>query len=660
MKRRLRYLVERVVTRPGMLMLLFAVACVIFIAVVAAFTYFLTPADARDVAQIVWQSMRHVIDPGATEEDDEYGWPYRLVMLSTAIGGIFVIGAVVTVLTSALYNRIEAVRRGRTPVTFSGHTVVLGWSSQIYTILDEIARAPGRRPRVVILANEMSKEDMEDAVRRRPRRERGPKDGKIRNVKVVCRHGDPTKIEDLEIANIARAEEILVPRPLGRHPDIRVLMTLLALSHWPWPEGERRPVAAVISSDANYEAAKRALHRWPADRCHVANAGELTARLIVQSRRYPGLTVVCSELVSFVGAEIYPANPLRREMTYGEALLWFESSLIGFREAGAEQPTINPPPTTPIPPDATPLVVAADAAGVQLLKRPAAVQADLIVPAPPPRPPRVEKTLILGWNERIAAIVQVLDGYVATGSELVIIGKGYNPAVLPKTRHLREPDGFDADPTDPGILVPADPEEEYERSVPDPEAHGLIPVDPTKFDSVIVLAGDEDDAHVDAKALTTLLLLQAIKDERRASFSIICELEEEASRHLAWGIQADDLVLGQQVVSTLAVHYAKNPGRLEMITVVEEWLDARDTDLYFEPAGDYVRLGVPVTWATVVAAASRRHQTAIGYVVHAQRLSEKDGYGVYLNPAKSSQRTYQDGDQIVVIATRPEPEAASA
>ncbi len=64
MKRRLRYLVERVVTRPGMLMLLFAVACVIFIAVVAAFTYFLTPADARDVAQIVWQSMRHVIDPG--------------------------------------------------------------------------------------------------------------------------------------------------------------------------------------------------------------------------------------------------------------------------------------------------------------------------------------------------------------------------------------------------------------------------------------------------------------------------------------------------------------------------------------------------------------------------------------------------------------------
>ena len=186
----------------------------------------------------------------------------------------------------------------------------------------------------------------------------------------------------------------------------------------------------------------------------------------------------------------------------------------------------------------------------------------------------------------------------------------------------------------------------------DPEERDLIPVDPRNYDSVIVLAGDEVDGHVDAKALTTLLLLQAIKDERGGEFSVICELEEEASRRLAWGIRADDLVLGQQVVSTLAVHYAKNPGRLEMITVVEEWLDARDTDLYFEPAGDYVQLDVPVSWVTVVAAAARRRQTAIGYVVHDQRFDEKRGYGVYLNPAKSSVTAYRERDQIGVSQLR--------
>ncbi|MBX6748146.1 MAG: hypothetical protein IRY85_00495 [Micromonosporaceae bacterium] len=652
MKRRVRYLVERVVTRPGMLMLSFAMACLFFIAVVAALTYVLTPADARDTAQIVWQSMRHVIDPGATEDDTERTWPYRLVMLLTAVGGIFVIGAVVAVLTSALYNRIELVRRGRTPVAVSGHTVVLGWSSQIYTILDEIARAPGRRPRVVILADELSKEEMEDAIRRRPQRQRGPKAGKLRKVTVVCRHGDPTKMEDLEIANVGAAEEILVPRPLGRNPDIRVLMTLLALSHRPWP-GERRPVAAVISSKANYEAAKRALDRWPVDRCHVANAGDLTARLIVQSRRYPGLTVACSELVSFEGSEIYRATPVPHRMTYGEALLRCESSLIGFSRPGVAKPIINPPPDTPVEPTDTPLVVAVDSGHVRFRNN-SPVQRDLMVEPPPPRPPRVEKTLILGWNDRIATIVQVLDGYVGPGSTVVIIGQGYDRAMLPKTKNIDEPRGYDADPTEPGILVAAHREEEYERSAADPETQGLIPVDPTTFDSVIVLAGDEDDSHVDAKALTTLLLLQAIKEERQARFSVICELEEEASRRLARGIQVDDLVLGQQVVSTLAVHYAKNPGRLEMITVVEEWLDARDTDLYFEPAADYVRLGVPVTWATVVAAAARRQHTAIGYVVHDQRLSEKDGYGVHLNPAKSVRVTYQERDQIIVIANRPD------
>jgi Trk K+ transport system NAD-binding subunit len=658
-KRRLRYLLERVVTRPGMLMLVFAVACLFFIAVVAALTYALTPADARDVAQIVWRSMRHVIDPGATEDDEDYDWPYRLVMLLTAIGGIFVIGAVVTVLTSALYNRIELVRRGRTPVSLSGHTVVLGWSSQIYTILDELARAPGRRPRVVILADDLSKEEMEDAIRRRPQRKPGPKDGKIKKVRVICRHGDPTKIEDLDIAGVDTAEEILVPRPLGPDPDIRVLMTLLALSHRPWAT-QRRPVAAVISSTANYEAARRALQGWPADRCHVANAEELTARLIVQSRRHPGLTVVCSELVSFAGAEIYPAPKLRQPMTYEEALLRFESSLVGFRRPGDPKPTINPPPDTMMQPGDVPLVVAADATDVRIIGAPPVPQWDRMVEPPPSRPPRAEKTLILGWNDRIPTIIQVLDGYVGPGSELVIIGPGYNKSELPATTNLQTLRGYDADPTDAGVLLAAHEEEDYERPAADPEAQGLIPVDPRQYDSVIVLAGEEVDNHVDAKALTTLLLLQAIKDERGGEFSVICELEEEASRRLAWGIRADDLVLGQQVVSTLAVHYAKNPGRLDMITVVEEWLDFQHSDLYLEPASDYVQVGAPVTWATVVAAAARRRQTAIGYIVYAERFAEEKGYGVYLNPAKSSLRTYHEHDQIVVIANRSDRDGGSA
>ena len=56
--------------------------------------------------------------------------------------------------------------------------------------------------------------------------------------------------------------------PLGENPDIRVLMTLLALNHRDWPDpDDRPPVAAVISSAANVRAARLALtpsgHRFP-------------------------------------------------------------------------------------------------------------------------------------------------------------------------------------------------------------------------------------------------------------------------------------------------------------------------------------------------------------------------------------------------------------
>jgi hypothetical protein len=620
---------------------------------VTGLTRLLTPADSTgDVLRAMWESVRNTIDPGAVGENDGRSWTYRLIMLITTIAGIFAIGAVVAVLSSALYRRIEVVRQGRTPVVMSGHMVVLGWSNQLYTILDEVARGPDRRPYVVILSAELSKEDMEDAVRRRPKRRRTARDGALRRVRVVCRHGDPTSIEDLALVSLDTATEIIVPQPVGPKPDIRVLMTLLALNHRPWT-GKKRPVAAVISSAANYAAARRALRGWPEDDFHVINAEDLTARLIVQSRRYPGLSVACAELMSFEGVELHAAPAFKAETTYGDALLRYDTaSLVGFRRGGRR--IINPTADTVIRASDVPLVIAWDAASISFRSRARTPNLELTNQPPASRKPRAEKTLILGWNSRITKVVQVLDGYVGDGSEVVIVGPGYDPAARPVTRQIVSIRGHKAQPTSPGVLLAADEAEEVELIDVHQEVEVPLPIDPRDFDSVVVLASEEDDRHVDADALATLLLLQAIKDRRGGEFSVVCELEEDASRRLARGIEADDLVVGHRVVSTLAVHFAKNPTRLDMVEIVTEWLDFVDSNLYFHPVADYVRLGEKVDWATVVAAAVRCGETAIGYVVDKSRRDEDQNYGVFLNPAKKDVRAYQEADQLIVIAGRAE------
>ena len=125
-----------------------------------------------------------------------------------------------------------------------------------------------------------------------------------------------------------------------------------------------------------------------------------------------------------------------------------------------------------------------------------------------------------------------------------------------------------------------------------------------------------------------------------------------ANRRLARNIQADDRLVGQRFVSSAVEQYAKNPGRRELTEIVDELFDAHGGDMYFETAEDYVPLGAPVSFATVVAAASRRQETAIGYRVADDRLADERNYGVHLNPPKSQRRVYRPGDQIIVIALR--------
>ena len=339
-------------------------------------------------------------------------------------------------------------------------------------------------------------------------------------------------------------------------------------------------------------------------------------------------------------------------------LLFDTASLVGFRRDGRQY--INPKPDTLMVPTDTLLLIARQARDIRARRSPRVVrQRGLLGHDSDANHASDARTLILGWNSRIGKIIQVLDEYVDPGAQVTIVGQGFDLALLPKTRNIAMIRGRDDDPIQPGVLLAADVSETVELRealhdlAPDEVA---IPIDPRQFDSVIVLASDANEGHLDADALTLLLLLQAIKRNRNGDFSVICELEEDANRRLAQGITADDLVVGQRVVSTLAVHFAKNPERLDMIKIVEEWLDARDSNLYFDPASHYVPLGQELDWATVVAAAAGTGdgQTAIGYVASGDRGDEEQNYGVCLNPGKAEPRVYHQGDFVIVVRGRGE------
>jgi hypothetical protein len=63
-----------------------------------------------------------------------------------------------------------------------------------------------------------------------------------------------------------------------------------------------------------------------------------------------------------------------------------------------------------------------------------------------------------------------------------------------------------------------------------------------------------------------------------------------------------------------------------------------------------VAIGRPVNFHTVVEAALRRGEVAIGYRHEAQAKDASKAYGVVVNPKKSEKITFAEGDRIVVLA----------
>ena len=164
---------------------------------------------------------------------DQGPWRYVLTMLVLTIGGLFVVSALIGVIAAGIDARIAQLQRGRSLVLESDHTVILGWSESIFTILSElsIANESRRRPVVVVLS-ERDKVEMEEEIR--------AKLPDLRGTRVVCRSGSPMDIDELAITSHHTARSVILLAPDSEDPDAEVIKTLLALTHGSDEGGPRR------------------------------------------------------------------------------------------------------------------------------------------------------------------------------------------------------------------------------------------------------------------------------------------------------------------------------------------------------------------------------------------------------------------------------------
>ncbi|HQU37461.1 MAG TPA: hypothetical protein PLR65_12825, partial [Anaerolineales bacterium] len=367
--------------------------------------------------EAAWESLMRTLDSGTMGGDTGTG--YRLVMLLVTLGGIFIVSALIGVLNNAIEGQMERLRKGRSQVLESNHTLVLGWSAQVFTVLNELMAANENQPnaRIVVMADK-DKVEMEDEIR-----ERVEVKGKTR---IICRNGSPIDPNDLEITSPHDAKAIIILPPENEDPDTDVIKTALAITNNPARRAAPYHIITQIRHGKNMAVLKLVGEK---DKVQAILTGDLIARVVAQTSRQSGLSMVYTELMNFGGDEIYFRNePALTGKTFGEALLAFEDSCVmGLRKTNGTI-LLSPPMDSRIEKDDQIFALSADDDTIRVAPTSGLAQINnaLIHSSRQPLKPKPEKCLILGWNRSGTTIVRELDNYVPKGSQVTIVADIYN------------------------------------------------------------------------------------------------------------------------------------------------------------------------------------------------------------------------------------------
>lgn len=617
LRRRLRYRfdntfshgVSAMIAWLGVLVLLLVV---IFTAVIAGAS--LAPAPRPDL----WHQILNTASAALKFGTFEGSWWYILVDFLLSLAALFIGATLVGLIVSGFNTKIRELSEGRSEVIEEGHTIILGWSEAIFTIVHQLAVANADSPgtSVVILAEE-DKSKMEARIRAKVRHHHG--------LRIVCRKGSPVDSHDLSIANPNSASSIIVLSGGSDDPDVETIKTLLALLHAPGRRAEPFHIVAEIEHDKNLEVAKIV----GGDEVTLISKGQTIARLMAHASEQSGIALAYSKLFDYEGDEVfYRIDPTLAGRTYGDALLAYEDCcIIGIHTQDGT--TVNPDPDTEIGMDDSIVAIAeSEKALARATASVASTDPSLIAgrSAVARSPVHI---LMLGWNPRAITILQELNEFCARGSKVTMMADtdDVNEAKIRdgKLEHL-------------SIAY-------HSGDITD--RHLLDALNVPSFDSMLVLSeADVDDVQrADARTLITLLHLRDITSRAGSQAPIVSEMLDDHNRSLAQVTKVDDVVVSEKLVSLLMAAVSRNQ---DLKHVFDDLLGKEGSEIHMKPVERYVT--GEASFATIVEAARRLRETAIGYRVMADRGDAKRDFGVHVNPAKSGRFSAAPGDAVIVLA----------
>ncbi|XP_027161874.1 ion channel DMI1 isoform X2 [Coffea eugenioides] len=598
--------------------------------------------------EALWLSWSFVADSG--NHADMVGSGPRIVSVSISSGGMLIFAMMLGLVSDAISEKVDSLRKGKSEVIESNHILILGWSDKLGSLLKQLAIANKSIGGVVVVVlAERDKEEMEMDIAKL--------EFDFMGTSVICRSGSPLILADLKKVSVSKARAIIVlaSNENADQSDARALRVVLSLAGV--KEGLRGHVVVEMSDLDNEPLVKLV----GGELIETVVAHDVIGRLMIQCALQPGLAQIWEDILGFENAEFYIKRwPQLDGLHFEDVLVSFPDAIPCGVKVAAEggKIIINPEDKYVLKEGDEILVIAEDDDTYAPGPLPEVSQGLCPRMIEPPKYP--EKILFCGWRRDIDDMIMVLEAFLAPGSELWMFNE-----VPEKDREKKLTDGgLNISGLENLKLVHHEGNAVVRRHLEN------LPLE--TFDSILILADEsvEDSiVHSDSRSLATLLLIRDIQSKRlpykdtrslplrNSGFSqsswiremqqasdksiIISEILDSRTRNLVSVSRISDYVLSNELVSMALAMVAEDK---QINRVLEELFAEEGNEMCIKPAEFYLYDQEELCFYDIMIRGRQRWEIVIGF-----RLATAEC--AVINPVdKSKPRKWSLDDVFIVIS----------
>ena len=558
-----------------------------------------------------WWSLTRLMDQGTFVGDHKDDHHAQVVAVLITLCGILVMSTLIGTVSSKISERLDSLKRGRSPIVEKDHLIVCGNGDRLYEVTRELIESRMDEPRShrssIVMFSESSRETMEEILAQRT--------GRKYAKEVICRSGVVTDIDSLRLVGFDRCRGFVI---IGEE-DTVVLKTLIAVSSLC---NGNKPVSVCEIRNAVMGEVARMAHedvKWVPVR-------EVVMRLLIQICRQPGLSAVYKEILSFSGNEFYfRESPEVNGVSFREAASRLsEGVAVGIDRGGEVE--INPSGETVLGPEDRMLILARDLESIRFVKSPGAV----LVEAKEKEScgDLFEMLVFSGYSTRFSLMLELLDRYSPGGARIVVAGS------LSREDGVRVTEAIQCTNCTVEYL-------QMDRTDPD----AVRAVKPEKYDSIMVVSGKkpgDSDEKADSECIVTLLILKQIRKTLGSAWNatVVAEIRNPRNRKLATAAEIDDFVISNEVCSMIMAQLVKQK---KLGQVFEEIFAPSGCEIQLRCASQYHR----GTFRELEAQGRLRNEVVLGWLTGTGSEAV-----VTLNPSRDLVMPPDEDCRVIAIAER--------